>query len=31
MCPGQNWTRAFWTSLMAAVVYQEVFPAGLSP
>jgi len=27
----QGRTRAFWTSLMAAEIYQEVFPASLSP
>jgi hypothetical protein len=27
----QNRTRAFWASLMAAEIYQEVFPASLSP
>jgi hypothetical protein len=27
----QGRTRAFWASLMAAEIYQEVFPASLSP
>lgn len=27
----QGRTRAFWTRLMAAEIYQEVFPASLSP
>jgi hypothetical protein len=27
----QGRTRAFWTSLMAAGIYQEVFPASPSP
>jgi len=27
----QGRTRAFWANLMAAEIYQEVFPASLSP